>query len=86
MDMYILTTGPWLEWHVYVWLVNLTKVTYLLICQIEHLIKLNKKNDHIGQNDQWLLINWDISQVGQSKMTSLIKMDNDVLVKWDILC
>ncbi len=26
------------------------------------------------------------NQVGQSKMTSLIKMDNGVLIKWDILC
>ncbi len=26
------------------------------------------------------------SWVGQSKMTSLVKMDNDVIVKLDILC
>ncbi len=26
------------------------------------------------------------SQVGQNKMTSLVKMDDGVLVKWDILC
>ncbi len=25
------------------------------------------------------------SQIEQNKMTSLIKMDNDVLIKWDIL-
>jgi len=30
--------------------------------------------------------NWTSGQVGQSKMTSLVKMDNDVIVKWDILC
>jgi hypothetical protein len=30
--------------------------------------------------------NWTSSQVGQNKMTSLVKMDNGVLVKWDILC
>jgi hypothetical protein len=26
------------------------------------------------------------NQVGQSKTTSLVKMDNGVLIKWDILC
>jgi hypothetical protein len=26
------------------------------------------------------------NQVGQNKMTSLVKMDNGVSVKWDILC
>jgi hypothetical protein len=26
------------------------------------------------------------NQIEQSKMTSLVKMDNGVLVKWDILC
>jgi hypothetical protein len=26
------------------------------------------------------------NQVGQNKMTYLIKIDNGVLVKWDILC
>jgi hypothetical protein len=42
--MYILTTSLRLEWHVYVLLVNLTKMTYLTIkCQIEHLVKLDKK-------------------------------------------
>jgi hypothetical protein len=43
MEMYILITSLGLEWHVYFLLVNLTKVTYLIICQIEHLIKLDKK-------------------------------------------
>jgi hypothetical protein len=28
----------------------------------------------------------DFSQVGQNKMTSLIKVDNGVLVKWNNLC
>jgi hypothetical protein len=26
------------------------------------------------------------SQIAQNKMTFLVKMDNGVLVKWDILC
>jgi len=43
MDMYIFFTSPWLKWHVYFLLVNLIKVTYLIICQIEHLVKLDKK-------------------------------------------
>jgi hypothetical protein len=57
MDTYILSIGPWLEWHVYVPLVNLIKVTYMsnwTSSQVE------QKNDHIDQNDQWLLVNWDI--------------------------
>jgi hypothetical protein len=43
MDMYILITSLKIEWHVYFLLVTLTKVTYLTMCQIEHLIKLDKK-------------------------------------------
>jgi hypothetical protein len=39
--------------------INLTNVTYLNICQIEHLVKLDKRN-HIRQNEQWLLVNEDI--------------------------
>jgi len=26
------------------------------------------------------------NQVGQNNMTSLVKMDNGVLIKWNILC
>jgi hypothetical protein len=52
MDMYILTTNLGLEWHVYFWLVNLTKVTYLIISN-----QVGQKNDHFGQNDQCLIIN-----------------------------
>jgi len=43
MDMYILTIGPRLEWHMYFLMVNLIKMTYLIICQVEHLIRFNKK-------------------------------------------
>jgi hypothetical protein len=43
MAMYILIIGLGLEWHVYFLLVNLIKLTYLIICQIEHLVKLDKK-------------------------------------------
>jgi hypothetical protein len=32
-------------------------MTYLTTYQIEHLVKLDKKFDHFGQNDQWLLVN-----------------------------
>jgi hypothetical protein len=42
MDMYILITCLRLEWHLYFWLINLIKVTYLTIYQIEHLVKLDK--------------------------------------------
>jgi hypothetical protein len=59
-DMYILTIGLGLEWHVYFWLVtNLTKVTYLTIHKIKH-SQVEQKNDHLGQNDQWFLVNYDI--------------------------
>jgi hypothetical protein len=57
INKFFFTTFPG---HVYLLLVNLTEVTYLIICQIEHLIKLEEKKNHLGQNDQWLLINWDI--------------------------
>jgi hypothetical protein len=43
MDMCILITCLRLEWHVYFLLVNLIKITYLTIYQIEHLVKLDKK-------------------------------------------
>ncbi len=46
MDMYILTINLGLEWHVYFWLVNLTKMTYLIISN-----QVGQKNDHFGQND-----------------------------------
>jgi hypothetical protein len=85
VDMYILTIGLGLEWHVYFLLVNLIKLNYFIICQIEHLIKLNKKNDHLGQNDQWLIIKLDIIKLNKTKMSSLVKMDNGIIVKWDIL-
>ncbi len=48
-------------WMICVFLsVNFIKVTYLIICQIKHLVKLDKKYDHLGQNDQWLLNNSNI--------------------------
>ncbi len=43
MDVYILTTSLGLEWHVYFLPIDLTKMIYLTICQIEHLVKLDKK-------------------------------------------
>jgi hypothetical protein len=43
MDMYILIWGLGLKLHVYFLLANLIKITYLIICQIEHLVKMNKK-------------------------------------------
>jgi hypothetical protein len=42
VDMYILTISLGLEWHMYFSLINLFKMTYLVICQIEHLIKFDK--------------------------------------------
>jgi hypothetical protein len=66
MDMYILIISSKIEWHVYFLLVNLTKMTYLTICQIEHLVKLTKQNDILNQDGQWcssqmehpMLLNW----------------------------
>jgi hypothetical protein len=43
MNIYILTINLGLEWHVYFLLVNLIKMIYLTICQIDHLVKLDKK-------------------------------------------
>jgi hypothetical protein len=36
-------------------------MTYLIICQIENLIKL--KIDYLGQNGLWVVIKWTFNQV-----------------------
>jgi hypothetical protein len=51
-------------------LVNLIITTYLTIYQIEQKIGLH-------ENDQWVLVKWDMTQVQQNKMTCLVKMSND---------
>jgi hypothetical protein len=56
-------------------LVNLIKMTYLTIYQI----------DHFGQNGQWVLAKWSFNQIGQNKMLCMIKINNDFLVKLNIL-
>jgi len=43
VHMYILIKGLGLEWYMYFLLINLIKVTCLMINQFWHLIKLNKK-------------------------------------------
>jgi hypothetical protein len=43
MNISILIKAPQFKWQVYFLLVNLIKMTYLTIYQIEHLINLNKK-------------------------------------------
>jgi hypothetical protein len=48
--MYVLITSMGLEWHVYFLLVNLTKLTYLIICQIKHLVKM----------DNGVFVKWEI--------------------------
>jgi hypothetical protein len=60
-------------------------MTYLIICQIEHLVKLNKKMTTLVKITNGFLSTSIFGQVEQKKMTFLIKMDNGVLVKWDIL-
>ncbi len=40
---YILTINLRLEWHMYFLLINLTKMIYLTICQIKHLIQVGPK-------------------------------------------
>jgi hypothetical protein len=56
------------------------------MCQIEHLVKLDKKMTTSIKMTNGFQLTRTSSQIGQSKMTSLVKMDNGVLVKWDILC
>jgi len=53
MDMYILTKGQRLEWHMY-FLIN--QLNYNGLFDYIHLIKLYNFN----QNDQWSLIKWNI--------------------------
>jgi len=61
-------------------------MTYLTMYQIVHLINLNKKiTTLIKMANEFQLIR-TFGQVEQSKTTSLIKMDNSVLIKWVILC
>jgi len=67
-------------------LMNLIKMTYLTIYQIEYLVNLDKKNDRLGQNGQSFLVIGIFNQVGQNTMASLVKMDNGVLVKYENLC
>jgi hypothetical protein len=52
---------------------------------IEDLVKLNKKLTTFKMTNGFYSIGTS-NQVGQNKMTYLIKIDNGVLVKWDILC
>lgn len=61
-------------------------MTYLTMYQIVHLINLNKKiTTLIKMANEFQLIR-TFGKVEQSKTTSLIKMDNSVLIKWVILC
>jgi hypothetical protein len=43
MNMSMLTKGPWPKGYLYFLLVNLIRMTYLIVYQIENPIKLNKK-------------------------------------------
>ncbi len=61
--MYFFIIGMGFEWQVYFLLVNLIKVTYLIICQIEHLFMLDKnKMKFLVKMDNGvrhpMLINW----------------------------
>jgi hypothetical protein len=61
-------------------------MTYLTIYQIEHLVKLNKKiTIVIKMANEFQLIR-TFGQVVQIKTTSLIKLDNSVLIECVILC
>jgi hypothetical protein len=53
MDMYILTKGQGLEWHMY-FLID--QLEYNGLFDYIHIIKLYNFN----QNDQWSLIKWNI--------------------------
>jgi hypothetical protein len=63
-------------------LLNLIRMTYLIIYQIEHPIKLNT----LVKMANGFYSNGTFSQVGQTKMTCLLKMTNVFLVKLKILC
>jgi hypothetical protein len=45
-----LTTGLGLEWHVYFWLVDLTKMTCDYMSNWTS-NQIGQKNDHLGEND-----------------------------------
>ncbi len=60
-------------------------MTYLIISQIEHLNKLGKRMTTLVKMTNDFQSSRTSIQVGQNKMTFLVKMDNCVLVKRDIL-
>jgi hypothetical protein len=87
VDMYIMIRCLGLEWQMCkFWLGDLIQMTYLTIYQIEHLVKLNKKFTILIKMANEFQSIGTFGQVEQSKMTSLIKMDNIVLIKLVILC
>jgi hypothetical protein len=80
--MSIFIRSPWLEWNVYFKLLNLDIMTYLIIYQIEHIIKLNT----FVKMANGFYSNGTFSQIGQTKMTCLLKMTNVFKIKLKILC
>jgi hypothetical protein len=90
-----------LHFFIMVWLVKINGNLWIkIICQLGHIIKLDKKIGHFGQNGQWCLIKWNIksrwiktndtsSQNDQwsifSQVGHLVKMANVIIVKWGIL-
>jgi len=60
MNMYILTKSPWPKWHVY-FLINEfdynKRFDYLSNWTFN---QVEQKIDHFSQNDQWVLIKWEI--------------------------
>jgi hypothetical protein len=41
--------------------------------------QVGQRNDHLGQNET-------SNQIEQNKMTSFVKINNGVIIKWNILC
>jgi hypothetical protein len=59
---------------------------YLIICQIEYLVKLNKKLITLVKMVNEFKSNGTFNKVGQNKMTYLVKIANGFLVKSNIWC
>ncbi len=57
VDMYILTRGPRLEWHMYLMNGELDLNDLFDYVSTWTCSQVGQKNEHFGQNGQWLLIN-----------------------------
>jgi hypothetical protein len=67
------------------WPINLVEKTYLTICSLEHIVKLDKNLTTLVKMANEAKSIETFNQVGHKQMTPLIKMANVIIVKWGIL-